>query len=51
MPASGDDGAASVNTASTASRASSSASWNAMWKPLLSRGNVSDRARLRAAGS
>ena len=34
-----------------ASRASSSASWKAMWKPRLSRGSISDRIRLRAAGS
>ena len=33
-----------ASTASTASRASSSASWNAIWKPRLSRGSVSDSA-------
>ena len=45
------DGAASRTAVSTASRASSSASWNAIWKPRLSRGSVSDSASERAAGS
>ena len=49
--ASVDDGAITPSSASTASRASSSMSWNAMWKPRLSRGSCSDRVSERAAGS
>jgi hypothetical protein len=49
--ASGVEGSAPAMAASTASRASSSISVKAIWKPRDSRGSASDRCSVRAAAS